>query len=154
MQRQQWVLVCADHSVILHATASPRSEAVIKFYVPGATASSGRRLFAEEERALRDRRLAPLLPPLLAVHDNASGALVDARGNPLPPAIVLGRGVPLSELVLQFWRRRERAADSSALHMVCPPAPPPTLALCHSAPAAASLERDSGLESCAIPVFA
>lgn len=71
-------------------------EVAVKFFLEPEHFQAERR--TQYVPALQSARL-----PLESVNGNEDGALVDSRGQPLPPCVVMPRGVPLEE-----WMRREK----------------------------------------------
>lgn len=87
----------AEYTVVQFARrVHAGGEVAVKFFLEPEHFQAERR--TQYIPALQSARL-----PLESVHGNEDGGLIDSRGQPLPPCVVMPRGVPLEE-----WMRREK----------------------------------------------
>jgi hypothetical protein len=89
------VSVCAGQGVVQFAQAVGSSRAfMIRFCVIPSAFNVERMLYA-------DPALKGSLPKVADICPNEDGAIVDARGHPLPPCIVMERGEALDEWAIR-----------------------------------------------------
>jgi len=81
----------------LYAAAFPSMRSTTSHEVT-ARADAVTQLISESGTAFMPQDVSKFLPQVEAVCDGAAGGLVDPRGRPLPPCIVMERGESLQDL--------------------------------------------------------
>jgi hypothetical protein len=107
-----FALCCAGQAIVQFAQdRRTKIEYAAKFFVSAVAFADEAALYTDP-----DNPLGEFLPQLRNLVDNASGEMLDARGRPFPPCIVMEKGESLD-----VWRKRSRdGLDMVTGLQVCP----------------------------------